>query len=553
MTESVEQSFEALIEALGDGKLEVQQEAVKNLGKLGDRRAVDPLLLLLSEARPASRTEWFHQQLRGTVVEALGALKDPRATDQLLELLASGGLPLGAMAARALASIAGTGAVAPLSERLQQSRETAEQRVFATILGELADARAVPALVATLDHPDKGLASSALYALGSIGGQEAVAGLVDAVASAHPELRQSAAQLLGKLGVDEWQEIRGDDEDLFRLAERRHPRAIELLRSRLQPFNPELGRVFRTLLALGDDQAFDSLIGLARIRNRDALQVLCELDDPRACVPIISYALLDDSPEIRQQAVATLAQQGEKQWAAWIQGDDEDFLRLSQCPDPRIVEPLANHVRCMLHGVAAAHAVASIGDVRAAPILAENLKATRVKGIEKEQFQAVAAALQVLDPGLVVDHLIALLRQYKVDVWAAEALGVLGDARALAPIMKVLPLGSGADRKVRARALVRLVATCPELRGRWSEVRALVSSPHADHSDRVHVDQRTKVHQDSWTEHTDCQLHSGHADQGSGKHIQREVPGHADTLSPKPLHRDTGIGLRPPDEPVPDF
>jgi HEAT repeat protein len=112
-------AVEALISALGDARLtaEAREEAVRTLGAIKDRRAVDPLMVLLK----SSRLLTAH-----AATLALGEIGDPRAVEPLLAIL---NLPKGGQSSLA--------------------RQSAAQA-----LGQIADDRAIETAIAALNDSD---------------------------------------------------------------------------------------------------------------------------------------------------------------------------------------------------------------------------------------------------------------------------------------------------------------------------------------------------------------------------------------------------------------
>jgi len=106
-----------LIKALGDLKHRTKfDSAVKALGKIGDKRAVEPLIKLLSDQGHPHVTPYGARTMHGRrcVVVALGDIGDERAVKPLIGML---GLTIPCPAARALEKI-GKPAVEPLIKTL---------------------------------------------------------------------------------------------------------------------------------------------------------------------------------------------------------------------------------------------------------------------------------------------------------------------------------------------------------------------------------------------------------------------------------------------------
>jgi serine/threonine-protein kinase len=122
-----ERAFGALVGALADPDWWVQERAVDALAKLGDPRAVPPLLRLLEANTPAT----------AVVLRALGALGDPRAVRALLVPLRS---PLKAVrkeALRSLAAVTDVEQAALVEEAVDALQRDADEEVRAVADGVL--------------------------------------------------------------------------------------------------------------------------------------------------------------------------------------------------------------------------------------------------------------------------------------------------------------------------------------------------------------------------------------------------------------------------------
>jgi HEAT repeat protein len=121
---------ESLVAALGDGDASIRIKAARALGKIGDKRAVEPLIALLRKEnrereKTAGEVEWYglfrQTSVRYAVVEALGAIARNRA-ERLLETL--------------------------------KDKDPAVREGIALALGKTLDPKAVEPLIAALKDPD---------------------------------------------------------------------------------------------------------------------------------------------------------------------------------------------------------------------------------------------------------------------------------------------------------------------------------------------------------------------------------------------------------------
>lgn len=175
------------------GSMVRRSRAAYQLGALGDRDALGPLLGLLSDQ---------HFLVRRTTVRALGQLKDPVAVTPLLDAV-TGDPALVRDVIAALQRI-GPAAAPHLRRDLEDvlDRRLAGRRgaLVATVLGLHGDIAAVPVLTRALASAhEASLQGAAAEALGEIGVPTAVPALVDALQHARPEVRVRAATALGKV------------------------------------------------------------------------------------------------------------------------------------------------------------------------------------------------------------------------------------------------------------------------------------------------------------------------------------------------------------------
>ncbi|MBI2841369.1 MAG: HEAT repeat domain-containing protein [Acidobacteria bacterium] len=153
--------------------------AAEALGRIGDKRAVEPLLITLSGA---------DRYLREAVLTSLGRLKDGRATSPLLVLLSSQDADCRAQAARALGEIGDQSAVDPLVALFKDKESRVRQAAFRALerLGPdwkrgPAAAQAVEDHIAALKSHDQDLSAPAAEALGWIADPRATLALVQAM------------------------------------------------------------------------------------------------------------------------------------------------------------------------------------------------------------------------------------------------------------------------------------------------------------------------------------------------------------------------------------
>jgi HEAT repeat protein len=124
-------AVEPLIEALEDLKPNVQKSALQALGKIGDERAVEPLIDMLGK----------ENEIGEIAAEALGEIGDSKAVDSLIEALEKSSIG----AANALGNIGNTRAIEPLISALN-TYGPGFRRHVAIALSDFGDAQAIQPL-----------------------------------------------------------------------------------------------------------------------------------------------------------------------------------------------------------------------------------------------------------------------------------------------------------------------------------------------------------------------------------------------------------------------
>ncbi len=294
-----------LIVALDDPSNSVQELASYTLARLG-QPSVDPLLDSLRSATEGARRAttrtlgaiWDFPKIvelgtqdvptRRRAAEALGKVGDNRAVLPLIAALRDSDERVRIRAAQSLGRIGDSRAVDPLMRALEQSYGRAGSRESAVIseaLGAIGKPTDEP-LLAGLKDPDSEVRKRALTALGRTWMLPAVAEL----ASDDPETRRKAARKLGKLSDERVA-------DPLLAALRDHDQLVRWEATKA------LGYLWQLpdLLKLGD--------GNAEIRRAAAL-ALSKLADARAVEPLIA-ALRDQDSAVREYAADALGALGE--------------------------------------------------------------------------------------------------------------------------------------------------------------------------------------------------------------------------------------------------
>ena len=497
-----------LIKQLYDRRWYARASAIEKLGRLGDARAIEPLIDILVDSDKENRAaaakalralgepQWS-KWVKGDSDDfaRLGKSKAPRAVEPLIKALNDGAWPVSA--AEALGKSGDTRAVKPLIRALRERDEDVRQEA-AKALGKLCDTRAVEPLIGALNDRDKDVCQEAAKALGNLGDGRAVEPLIKALEDKESFARM-AAEALGNLGdtraFEPLIKALGDRdcevceaaaEALGNLGD---ARAVEPLIKGLGDgtWHVREAAVY-ALGKLGDDRAVDPLI--RALGNSDdngrkaAAEALGELGNTRAVDPLTNM-LCDSWNSVRRAASEALFALGEPQWSKWVKGDDDDFKRLGKSKNPRVLELL---IKALGDGTwdarkAAAKALAKLGEARALEPLIKALgdhdkdvRKAAAKGLrtlgEPQWLELVKGddddfeRLGESKDARAVEPMIKALGDGEVSVrWAAaEALGKLGDARAVEPLIKSL---GDHDKDVRNAAAAALRALGEP---QWSEL-----------------------------------------------------------------------------------
>jgi len=267
---------------------------IKALEKIGDTRAIDPLIQALEHKEVKVRKE---------AALALGTIGDAKAIAPLIQALEDEGVyewrSVQDEAQVALQTMAET-AIKPLIHALKDENSKIRQNV-ATALGSIEDKRAVEPLIYVLEDEEGEVRKRAAEALGWIGDKRAVEPLIYVLEDEEGEVRKRAAWALGWI---------------------RDKRAVEPLIQALKDGDEDVKRETAEALGrMGDKRAVEPLIYALEdeegdIRVRDwAAGALGRIGDKRAVEPLI-YALEDENGDIRIGAAGALGEIGDERAVA---------------------------------------------------------------------------------------------------------------------------------------------------------------------------------------------------------------------------------------------
>jgi HEAT repeat protein len=231
---------------------------IRALGRLGDARAVEPLLAALRERNPHNRQE---------AATALGLLGDPRAIGPLID-----------------AFRIESGDIEDITAWKDAARALAR-------LG----APALEPLIAALADANSNVRAWSAYALGALGDRQAVVPLNAALKDAERQVRLDAAEALGKIGdqraIDPLITLLGDPDEMVRIY------AVRALGHLIR------GELFAPLVNALDDPSVDV--------RRQALLALAESAGP-ASVDLLLARITDLDACVRDAAVYALAGVGDE-------------------------------------------------------------------------------------------------------------------------------------------------------------------------------------------------------------------------------------------------
>ena len=188
---------DVIADLLDDPAPEIRVLAAEYLGLMQSQTSVPRLITLAGSHTPSMR-------LRQAAVAALGEIGSPRATGALLALLRDGPAPLHVAAANSLIYIQDPAAVKPLLALLGQVPASSRALVVRTLGGVLRDRRD-PVAQRTLDKLTQDgrldVSLSAVAALGAIADPASMTRLVQLVGGSQMDRRRAAVEALGNISL----------------------------------------------------------------------------------------------------------------------------------------------------------------------------------------------------------------------------------------------------------------------------------------------------------------------------------------------------------------
>jgi HEAT repeat protein len=181
-------AVEPLLPLLEEKDRYVREKACMALGYIG-RASVVPLLRVLESPNPAARA---------CAAKVLGKLRDRRAVEPLLKALGDPVESVRRQVGEALTAFGGS-----LTDRLLRALEEKNpltRRTAACVLAELGDPRAAGPLLHALKDADPEVKGWALAGLGKLRLRKAVPAIIEALADKDASVRRAALGALGALG-----------------------------------------------------------------------------------------------------------------------------------------------------------------------------------------------------------------------------------------------------------------------------------------------------------------------------------------------------------------
>jgi HEAT repeat protein len=159
-----EKAVDFMIKSLDSNDVLIKERAARALGMLKNHKAVDPLISMLNDE---------HANVRSRAAYALGEIRNGKAVAPLIQVLNDKNREVRENVVRALGVIADKRAVYPLSNALND--EDNQVREWALIaLGKIGDEMASDALISALSDDDRDVRERAAYEAGQLGREESV-------------------------------------------------------------------------------------------------------------------------------------------------------------------------------------------------------------------------------------------------------------------------------------------------------------------------------------------------------------------------------------------
>jgi HEAT repeat protein len=425
-------SFSEYVDEQKEKYVYIREAAAEALSKIGDPRAIPPLIAALKN---------ISKNVRIAAADALGKIGDPRAVDALLDALHDHQPAVQQAAGEALSKI-GKPAVETLIQELLEPASRIQEPVMEA-LGKIGDPRGIEPLIPMLVHKNPPLRETAAIALTRIG-LPSIGPLVETLTFDDQELRMAACAVLERM---DWKPAEDEAGAFYWIVKNQWERCVGIGEPAIAPL----------IAALRFKRVDDPEEWRMRKAPVDALS---KIGIP--AIPSLIMTLEDDNTDVCRAAVNALSKIGKPALEPVMEALGSESFGvcraavevLGKLRDARAVEPLIASLETShwyLIRKAAAESLGKIGDARAASALVETLKDDYFKVREA----ASEALVQIGKPAF--ETLLGALhyREWRVRRSTAKILGRIGDARAVEPLIAVL---ADDDRDVRETAAWSLVS-----------------------------------------------------------------------------------------------
>ncbi|MDP8233546.1 MAG: HEAT repeat domain-containing protein [Candidatus Saelkia tenebricola] len=428
-----ETAIEPLINIMKDEA--IRDRAAEALGKIGSARSVEPLITLLNDK---------NYMVRISAAEALGKIRDERAVEPLIQIMTDENYNVRMSAAKALSKIGDERALEYTITLLKDNKNY--YNTAAEALEKFWNKRAIEHLIVLLKDTDNFVRLEASEVLGKIGDNRVMKPLIEVLMDKDHNVRKAAVKSLRKLNykpsnnyerlvylieANKWNEI-------IKIGEPAVELLIEFLNDSVINIRKNAAEV---LGKIGNIKAVEPLISILTDSNKDvrecAAVALGKIGDERAVQPLIFME--DDRKFINSIAIAAVGK--------IRRYSGEIILELLKDKDNDIRRIAAKTAKPYLGAKAIEPLIAVLEDtdkyVRFCA--AESLEYLHWKPLNNSEKVIYLRAKQKWDEiismgEIAIEPLINFLQNNDNDdqMNIVDALGRIGDARAVLPLIEVL-------------------------------------------------------------------------------------------------------------------
>lgn len=426
-------ALKALLARLAKEKsVDVRIEILRTLGYIGDSKAVKPLISAAKDDTARARAE---------AVRALGFFDDEKAAATLMEAMKDESEWVKESAASSLGYMKIRKAVDALIELLEDEDAYVRSNAI-NALGRIGVAKAVEHLAKLLDDKNEHVRQSVLMALGDIGGEAALGHIIKAMDDEKEYVRESAIRAIGNiLGNNELGDVtkamialsKGLKDENFYV---RETAAFSLSRIQI-PYTKEVIEALREEMNEADDYLINEVFwALSRTKDKGIIaemidaystgdysvktpieEAIANAENKKVLAKLKELAKSDDK-YIRASAVLTLSYTSA--------GDAEKHaVALVKSGDPFLKEVGADALGICGYKASVAPLIKLLNDPDEDVVTASCYALTEVSRKTGNRN--------------MVDPLIKLMKSpnHNLASKAASSLGVIGDEKALEPMLKL--------------------------------------------------------------------------------------------------------------------